>query len=592
MCQDAQTVGVADEGATARANAMPVVEDLPMEFPMWLMPARVLLTLKAPLRPHKDMVEAGHLIQWHRGHPNKVVLISHQWAGRRHPDPEFAQFAVLQQALQEMSQGRAKLSKDPSSELSGSAPRDLTLEEQHSCLDWDIWYDYFGCPQIDDRAYDNGASDLQAAVNSIPAYCDIADFVFVLAPAIKHADTGVLMSRSTWGMRGWCRVERTAAVLSRTEKPILIISSPTAVLLSSGNEWARAWPGEGDFTVEADRPKVKALTDELLKLKCHSLWLRRDMLNWRFYQSLFPRGQGHPQKAEEDIDTFLQRYNFTSEHQHLEQGGLSPLMLASIEGNITIIKKLVEGKADVNELMTWDIKDAQLEGHHTALSLAAALSTRTTVLTLLNLKADLYIPKDRLGSNALMTAARFGNSDVLPLLVGGPSDLSLQNNFGGRPLHVASISENPSATRTLLQLRCDPDTATNIGCPVLCFSPQYGTSPGHAEMLLKARADPNISRAPVGASAISLSENWMRKVREGKATLAETNLALCNRGTPLHFAALNGSLEIVKLLLEYQADQDATWSEQKLTPLALAEQQGQMAVVALLKSAAAGPASS
>jgi len=315
------------------------------------------------------------------------------------------------------------------------------------------------------------------------------------------------------------------------------------------------------------------------------------MLNWRFYQSLFPRGQGHPQKAEEDIDTFLQRYNFTSEHQHLEQGGLSPLMLASIEGNITIIKKLVEGKADVNELMTWDIKDAQLEGHHTALSLAAALSTRTAVLTLLQLKADLHIPKDRLGSNALMTAARFGNSDVLPLLVGGPSDLGLQNNFGGRPLHVASISENPSATRTLLQLRCDPDVATNIGCPVLCFSPQYGTSPGHAEILLKARADPNISRAPVGASSISLSENWMRKVREGKATLAETNLALCNRGTPLHFAALNGSLEIAKLLIEYKADQGATWSEQNFTPLALAEQQGQEAVVALLKSAAAGQAS-
>ncbi|CAE7412121.1 unnamed protein product, partial [Symbiodinium natans] len=100
-----------------------------------------------------------------------------------------------------------------------------------------------------------------------------------------------------------------------------------------------------------------------------------------------------------------------------EQGGLSPLMLASIEGNIPIIKILVEGKADPNELMTWDIKDAQLEGNHTALSLAAALSTRSTVLTLLNLKADLHVPKDRLGSNALMTAARFGNNEAIPLLV-------------------------------------------------------------------------------------------------------------------------------------------------------------------------------
>ena len=29
------------------------------------------------------------------------------------------------------------------------------------------------------------------------------------------------------------------------------ICSPTSVLVSNGNEWARAWPGEGDFSVEA-----------------------------------------------------------------------------------------------------------------------------------------------------------------------------------------------------------------------------------------------------------------------------------------------------------------------------------------------------
>ena len=28
----------------------------------------------------------------------QVMLISHQWAGRRHPDPKFEQFAILQQA--------------------------------------------------------------------------------------------------------------------------------------------------------------------------------------------------------------------------------------------------------------------------------------------------------------------------------------------------------------------------------------------------------------------------------------------------------------------------------------------------------------
>ena len=67
----------------------------------------------------------------------------------------------------------------------------------------------------------------------------------------------------------------------------------------------------------------------------------------------------------------------------------------------------------------------------------------------------------------------------------------------------------------------------------------------------------------------------MEKVRDGKASLAEINLALGNRGTPLHFAALNGSLEIAKMLLDYQADPASTWSTRRLTPLDLAQQQGE-----------------
>ncbi|CAJ1415080.1 unnamed protein product [Effrenium voratum] len=575
------------EDPPVRTDPVPVVEDLPMEFPMWLIPAKVLVTLRPPLKPHKDMVEAGHLIQWRRGHPNKVMLISHQWAGTRHPDPKFEQFLVLQEAFLQMSQGNCRVSKDPSSELSelnGRRTPVMSIEDQKACLDWDVWYDYFGCPQIDDdRAYDNGAKELQAAVNSIPSYCTVADCVFVLAPTMRHSDSGRMMSRSTWGMRGWCRAERTAFVLSQREGQLMFISSPTSILVSNGNEWARAWPGEGHFTVEADREKVKQLTKDLLLIKCHSLWLRRNMPGWRFYQALHPRAQGHPpMQEEESLEDFLQRYNLDTTLHHLDQGGLSPLMLASIEGNLSVIQKLVESQANVNEFMSWDIKDAQLEGQHTALSLAAALSNRPTVKLLLSLSADMHLPMDRLGSNAVMTAARFGNHEVVPLLIAGPSDLLRQNFFGGRALHVASISENPQVTRTLLQMHSDPNVATNIGCPVLCFSPQYGTDPGHIEYLLKARADPNFSGQPVG-SGVDLSKTWMKKVRENSASLAEINLALGNGGTPLHFAALNGALEIAQMLVQYKANPKAAWGEQSRTPLQLAQEQGHASLVKLLE---------
>ena len=41
--------------------------------------------------------------------------------------------------------------------------------------------------------------------------------VIILAPSVKHADTGALMNYTTWGTRGWCRVERTATALSAKE---------------------------------------------------------------------------------------------------------------------------------------------------------------------------------------------------------------------------------------------------------------------------------------------------------------------------------------------------------------------------------------
>eukprot|EP00913_Durusdinium_trenchii_P025820 g24233.t1 len=326
------------EESVVRTNAKPVVEDLPLEFPI--------------------------------GHPNKVMLISHQWAGRRHPDPKFEQFAVLQQALLEMSRGNCRVSKDgvrstrvalqdPSSELSelnGAAKQPIpSMEEQKSVLEWDIWYDYFGCPQIDDRAYDSGAAELQAAVNSIPAYCNIADYVFVLAPSITHCDTGAMMSRSTWGMRGWCRAERTAAVLSRVEKQLLARESQE-VQIQTDPSGSKAGGQNGS------KPTLFKVfgSERAAGLKCTG-----DMPSWRFYKALGPRGQGHPEPVEgtqeADIPSFLQRYNMDSELHHYEQGGLSPLMLAGIEGNLPVIRKLIEAKADPNEVMNWDIKDAQLD---------------------------------------------------------------------------------------------------------------------------------------------------------------------------------------------------------------------------------------
>ncbi|CAJ1432145.1 unnamed protein product [Effrenium voratum] len=75
----------------------------------------------------------------------------------------------------------------------------------------------------------------------------------------------------------------------------------------------------------------------------------------------------------------------------------------------------------------------------------------------------------------------------------------------------------------------------------------------------------------------------MKKVRENSASLAEINLALGNGGTPLHFAALNGALEIAQMLVQYKANPKAAWGEQSRTPLQLAQEQGHASLVKLLE---------
>ncbi|CAE7946760.1 Ank3 [Symbiodinium sp. KB8] len=169
---------------------------------------RTLLTLEGPLLPHDKMREQGLLTQWRDGHPRKVVLISHQWAGRRHPDPKGDQMRVLQGVLKDMAAGKLRVGKDTIAESTGTDVPMPSEEEQLNCLDWDIWYDFFGIPQVDDRGCVTHTPELQAAVDSIPAYCNAADFVIVLAPKICHSDTGDTMNYISWATRGvsaWLR---------------------------------------------------------------------------------------------------------------------------------------------------------------------------------------------------------------------------------------------------------------------------------------------------------------------------------------------------------------------------------------------------
>lgn len=571
--------------------------ELVMDYPMWLMPAEELVNLRGPLQPHHELVKSGKLVKWEEGRKRKVVLISHQWAGKRHPDPYMDQISVLQDLLLEMAAGRVKVRKDLIAEMMGSNVALPSEEEQHRCMEWDIWYDFFGIPQVDDRGCVACIPELQAAVDSIPAYCDAADYVIILAPTVKHADTGALMNYATWGTRGWCRVERTATALSAKEKPLLVVTKANSIFPSSGAEWIQSWPHDGDFTVEEDRQTVETLTKQLLELKCAYMLQSGDMHRWRFYKALTAKilraravrpsqrkslSEGF--QKQEIIDSFQVNYHFNSIYFN---EGLTSLMLACIEGCTQTVQLLIDSKAEVNATWKGSIREVQLEGTHTALSISAAFSTSEVAACLLNAGAKHDASRDNQGNSLIGIAALFGNYEVIPVLADMGMDIHRANLRGDSPMICAVLTQNPQVVKTLADLRADPNQKSTLGQSPLSISVLQGLE-RHAAYLLEAQADPNVQPSTWAATDRSaqvrrletLSDFTIRTIDSSrKSSRNSTNqirsvLSVLSGGTPLQVAAMNGNWPLVQLLLRWKADPSKTTPSVQSTALELAEDYG------------------
>jgi len=453
--------------------------------------------------------------------------------------------------------------------------------DQLSCLEWDFWYDYFGCPQTSGTSPSKNTPDIQAVVNSIPAYCDIADFTLVLAPAIKHSDTHQTISQRTWSNRGWCRLERLATKLSGNDKSLVVVSAPTRLLVTAGPDWIKAWPDEGHFTLDADRHVVREVTGQLIDMKCQSLWEQGDKEKWCFYSALVPKARGFQGcQFGESLPEFLNRYELDTPSCFCLGTALTPLILASIEGNLDVMTQLLEKQADVNQVIPWNMPDAHIDGRHSALSMASMLSTPEAVKKLLNWGASVDLVKNMNNSSVLSIAGYFGNAPAMKVLLAHDAPIVCDDE-GSNPLHVGAFSPNPWVTQILLDHGVNPDAFCYVGATALAMTSICNADPSHAERMLKAKADPNLAGSSEGCLHSMLSWGSKKKVAMGSASELEWNLAVANNGTPLHLAAINGSLEIAKLLLAYGANPDATWGDDQLTAKDLAQMRAHQDIVEL-----------
>jgi ankyrin repeat protein len=222
--------------------------------------------------------------------------------------------------------------------------------------------------------------------------------------------------------------------------------------------------------------------------------------------------------------------------------GATPLSLASINGNAPMIEKLVKAGADVNE--------TQPHGE-TALMFAARTGKVDAINALLEHKADVNAKEKIRGTTALIWASEQGHSAAVKTLLEHGADV----NAGD-----ASIVQR--------------GTKPNIAPTAVQRAKQVGK--GTDEEGVQKRAE-RVQRAPAapGSDADFIGLGFQNATRVGNMT-------------PLHFAAREGDLETVKILVAAGAKIN-TQTVDGWTPLAIATQNRNYVIGSFLLDKGADP---
>lgn len=251
--------------------------------------------------------------------------------------------------------------------------------------------------------------------------------------------------------------------------------------------------------------------------------------------------------------------------------GMSPILMAAIADKPDCIRDLVKRGADVNS--------ADLKGN-TALHIAAGKTYPDTLKALLEYPVEIDV-HGSLGRTPLMDAARLGNLEAMKLLIGKGADVNARDEKGRTPLmHAARASKNSGeAVKLLLDKGADPErsdedsmsavmhaAALKHSDAALCLLEHYPNfindrALGLAILYCAIRGGDLKTASALIDKQVPL--NWdpslallaTKRVQvHGAYRILVRNGLFSYRRTPLHIAALENNLEMVKLLVERGAN--------------------------------------
>lgn len=246
--------------------------------------------------------------------------------------------------------------------------------------------------------------------------------------------------------------------------------------------------------------------------------------------------------------------------EETEESVRTPLFEAVHDKDLGVVKKLIKGGTDVNELDS--------EGN-TALIIAILTGEEKLVDGLLKLGADPNKAR-RDGVGPLFAAVLTGKDKIAQVLLNGGAEVdalsSIKHNgiaIGGcTALYGAAFDGRPSACKALLGNGAQIDAVNEIGRTPLMAAIEGGHE-DVIDLLLKggANADPEVGASMHVDGLGGASPLYIATRKENLAVIkkllkrgVDVNRPAPNGWTPLKSAAQQGNLDIVKVLLDAGAD--------------------------------------
>ena len=287
------------------------------------------------------------------------------------------------------------------------------------------------------------------------------------------------------------------------------------------------------------------------------------------------------------------------------------LMISSAQGNLKIVKFLLDNGADPN-----------IETKAKATALMYAIYSGDYNVAQLLLKHSAHMT-DTSGLSMLHVACHLGNAKILKLLLQQKPDVNVLDSVGATPLFISCKMLHVSLVPLLLKAQADPNIPDNNGTTPLSIAVRHTNCLPIVQCLLKAHADPNLQdRFGMTAIFFAISINnfkvfeclfdasanpcietvfgssafhfvcrlgHIKMLKRILKHTAKPNFQLSNGMTPLYSACVEGQIEVVKLLIKANADPNIPCNSENMTPLCAACVFGNLKLVKILLNSKANP---